>query len=289
MQRATYNVLTYIFNGDEYLRDVPKDDSVEYICVTDNPKLQHKDWKVIVDEDLKGMDPLLASFYVRYHPFKYCTGDVCMRIDGSVKIQESLVSLFEEFDKSSYDVCVMTNSRATTIERELFFWLSLIYKDVKESQKELYKTLGVDITQEGCIQSPLTITRNSDLCNNCDQLCWSFIESLSTEKQTMRPSQVAMTVALHLTEGLKIMFVDESLIQSNVMQWCKHGSDMPRRSLTCLPHSSFFGKPINIHQFNGVYCNNDKFRAKIGKGKYICDIFDLKQFIASKQDMCDSK
>ena len=282
MQRATYNVLTYIFNGDEYLRDVPKDDSIEYVCVTDNPNLQHENWTVIVDEDLKGMDPLLASFYVRYHPFKYCTGDVCMRIDGSIKIQESILSLFEEFDNSGYDVCVMTNSRATTIERELYFWLSILYKDLKESQKELYKTLGVDITQEGCIQSPLTITRNSDKCNYCDKLCWSFIESLSTEKQTMRPSQVAMTVALHLTEGLKIMFVDESLIQSNLMQWCKHGSDLRRRSMMRAQHTSFFGNPIKIHQFNGVRCINDKFWEKTDGRKYSHNIFDIKKLITSK-------
>ena len=34
----------------------------------------------------------------------------------------------------------------------------------------------------------------------------------------MRPSQVAMTVAIQQIKDLKIMFVDESLIQSNIMQ-----------------------------------------------------------------------
>lgn len=289
MPQVNYSVLTYIFNGDEYLRDVPKEDSVEYVCVTDNPKLQHKDWKVIVDEDLAGLDPLYASFYVRYHPFKYCKGNVCIRIDGSIKIKESLLPIFEEFDSSGYDVCVMTNSRATSIEKELFFWMGSPYSEVKKTQRELYKNLGVDTYSQGCIQSPISITRNTDICNFCDRVCWDFIDKLSTKDRTMRPSQVAMTVALHLTEGLKIMFVDESLIQSNVMQWCKHGSEAYRRSMCNVTHDSFFGKPIKTHQFNGVHSINDKFQYATETRKYSFNPVDIKKFLTSRQNMCSNK
>jgi hypothetical protein len=35
-----YSVLTYIFKNGDILRDAPKDDNIEYICVTDNPNLK---------------------------------------------------------------------------------------------------------------------------------------------------------------------------------------------------------------------------------------------------------
>lgn len=252
-----YSILTYIFNNGDILRDAPKDDNIEYICVTDNPNLQSDTWKIIVDEDLKDLNPEYASFYVRYHPFKYCTGDICIRVDGSIQIKESLLLIFEEFDNSGNDICIMTNSRAKTIAGELLYWIGPYYTDVKKNQVELYKELGIDITKEGCIQSPITITRNNNLCNECDALSWKIIESLSTDNCTMRPTQVAMTVAIEHTKGLKIMFVDESLIQSNYLQWCNHNRDSRRKSFFLVKHTKFFDKGIKIHQFNGIHSNND--------------------------------
>lgn len=284
-----YSILTYIFNNDEFIREVPKEDNIEYVCVTDNPNLKSDTWKIIVDEDLKGLDPLYASFYVRHHPWKYCSGEVCIRIDGSIRINKSLLPIFEEFDNSSYDVCVMANSRAKSINEELFHWLNIMYKDVKSKQLELYKSLGINTEDYGVIQSPITITRNTDICNKCDALCWDIIDRLSTDKQTMRPSQVALTVALQLTEGLNIMFVDETLIQSDVMQWCRHNSDIIRKSLYITKHSSFFGKPIKIHNFNGVHCNNDIVWREAAERKSLYDIFNSIKQHTSKQDLCDNK
>lgn len=257
MKRKRYSVLTYIFDKGDVLREVTEDDNVEYICVTDNPDLKSDTWKIIIDDDLVGTNPLLASFYVRYHPFKYCTGDICIRIDGSIQIKESLLPIFDEFDAGGNDICIMTNSRAKSIQEELFYWTGIYYADIKKKQVELYKELEIDINKEGCIQSPISITRNNDICNECDALSWKIIESLSTDKYIMRPSQVAMTVAIAYTKGLKIMFVDESLIQSNFLQWCNHNRDSRRKSFFIVKHKKFFDKDIKIHQFNGVHSNDD--------------------------------
>ena len=272
-----YSVLTYIFNNGDILRDAPKEDNVEYICVTDDYTLKSNTWKIIVDEDLKNINPELASFYVRYHPFKYCTGDVCIRIDGSVQIKNSLLSIFQEFDVSGNDICIMTNSRALTIKQELSWWISSHYKELKQKQIELYKDLNIDINDFGVIQSPLSITRNSDICNQCDDLCYNIIEKLSTKQLTARPTQVIMTVAIKLTTDLKIMFVDENLIQSNIMQWYNHNNYKIRKSRFCVKHDYFFDKPVIIHNFNGVHYNNDLIQGEIKTGKLFSNIFDTKQ------------
>lgn len=244
-----YSVLTYIFDKYELLRDAPKNSYVEYICVTNNPNLQSNTWKIIVDKDLLDKDPLYASFYVRYHPFKYCNSSICVRIDGSIKINKTLHPIIERFNNLDSDICIMTNSRAYTIEQELKYWGFQINN--KEEQKEYYKSLGVNITEEGCIQSPFSITRNNELCNKCDNLCWEMIKKFTIDGKTARPSQVIMTVAISLTKNLKIMFVNEKLIQSKLMQWYHHNSELYiRKSLRILKHSSFFGTPIKIEDFS---------------------------------------
>lgn len=257
--KINYSVLTCIFKDYDILHDAYQDDSIEYICVTDNPNLKSNTWKVIIDEELLDCSPEYASFYVRYHPFKYCSTDICMRMDASIEIKGSLLPIFEEFDSSNKDICVMTNSRAKTIKWELFYWMQPLYKEVKKKQIELYKELGVDIDEEGCIQSPVSITRNNDLCNKCDSKCWNMIKELSTDEYTARPTQVIMTVAIYLTKGLDIMFVDENLIQSNVMQWYHHNDEKYRKSLGIINHTKFFDLPIKIHKFNGVHSITNEF------------------------------
>jgi hypothetical protein len=46
-----------------------------------------------------------------------------------------------------------------------------------------------------------------------------------------------MTAAVQCTEGLNVMFVDESLIQSNYMQWYHHNSERIRKSKNIFKHS----------------------------------------------------
>lgn len=277
-----YSVLTYIFNNKDILREAPKDEDVEYICVTDNCDLKSDTWKIIVDEDLKNINPEIASFYVRYHPFKYCSGDICLRIDGSIQIKRSPLSIFKEFDFSGNDICVMTNSRANTISKELQHWIGPQYKEFKVKQVKLYDSLDINIYEEGCIQSPISITKNIDICNKCDALCYKIIEDLSTNKHAVRPTQVIMTVAIKLTKGLKIMFVDENLIQSDIMQWFQHNSFKIRKSRIRLKHSYFFGNNILIYNFNGVHYNNDLFQKEVKIGKSFSNIFNITKQLSSK-------
>jgi hypothetical protein len=283
-----YSVLTYIFNNGDILREAPKEECIEYICVTDNPKLQSDTWKIVVDAELKDVSPEYASFYVRYHPFKYCTSNICLRVDGSIQIMKSLLSLFEEFDISGKDVCVMTNSRATFIHLELSHW-EFLPKEMLRRQLDLYRDLNVDIYKCGCIQSPISLTRNNKLCNDCDALTWGMIESLSSPTQIARPTQVIMTVALYLTKGLKIMFVDEYLIQSDTMQWCRHNKSIVRRSGIKLEHKEFFGTPIKIYKFKNVHSIINEFWEKTKDRVSLSNILYFIKQHASRQNMSDSR
>lgn len=249
-----YTVLTYIFQNGDILREVPYDENVEYICVTDNPDLKQDNWKIVVDEDLKGLNPVMASFYVRLHPFKYCSGDYCITLDGSVKVNESLLPIFEQFEESGKDICVMTNSRARNILFELWAWIS---KDII-NQKEFYKNLGINVFKDGCLITPFMIVKNNEICKEVDSLCWDLITKINKQYNTYRPSQVAMTAALALTEGVDIMFVDESLIQSNYLQWYDHNdASHKRKTKIMVKHKKFFNIPIELTTFNNVHSQSN--------------------------------
>ena len=90
----------YNFNDYEIMRE-PKevDPECEYIYVTDNPKYQNetKVWKVIVDKDLDKLPSAFDKvFTVRYNPFKYCTTDTVIEIDGSIQIYKKLDQLYND-------------------------------------------------------------------------------------------------------------------------------------------------------------------------------------------------
>ena len=117
-----YSILTFNFGNYEVFREPEAvDENCEYIYVTDNPNLKSNIWKIIVEKRFTENTPYYKSFYVRYHPFEYCSGNICIRIDGSIQIKQSLLDLFNEFDNSNNDICVMTNSRANNIFTELLY------------------------------------------------------------------------------------------------------------------------------------------------------------------------
>lgn len=283
-----YSVLTYIFGDYDILREIPQEEDVEYICVTDNPDLKQEGWKIVVDEDLKGLDPLYASFYVRYHPFKYCKGSICMRIDGSVKINKPLLSLFQEFEKSNKDIMVMTNPRATTLQGEYFFWGTQNKQSI-DFQKQYCKDNNINITKQGNLQSSISITRNNELCNKCDALCWELIDKCSTKECTARPSQAIMTIAVEQTKGLDIMFVDEDLYNSDTFSWHRHGSDRLRFVLWKHKQTSFFDKLIKIYNFNVVYYKPNILRDSLKQRMLHKHFFYFKKQDTTRQNMPDNK
>lgn len=258
-----YSVLTYIFNNGDILREIPIEKGVEYICITDNPELKQDGWRVIVDSDLNGLNPIYASFYVRYHPFKYCKGNICLRIDGTVKIHKPLLPFFKEFEESNKDIMIMVNPRASSLFKEYFHWG--MSRESIAIQKAYCKENNIDIHREGSIQSPISITKNNELCNKCDALCWELINKCSTKEKAARPSQAIMTIAIEQTKGLGIMFVDEYLFRSDTFSWHHHCSEAERFTHIIHENKFFFDKPVEIYKFNAIHYQPQLVQQEIGR------------------------
>lgn len=66
--------------------------------MTDNKNLKSDTWNVIYDESLlKYKNAFERCFTVRYNPFKYISSDVCVTIDGSMKMKGSLDPIINSF------------------------------------------------------------------------------------------------------------------------------------------------------------------------------------------------
>ena len=89
ISNSKFTVLTAIFGNYDIIRE-PETiyPNTNYICITDNPHLKSKTWKIIVDT--KNIDnswsPRKKTYFVRYHPFNYCNSDYCYWIDSAIKI-----------------------------------------------------------------------------------------------------------------------------------------------------------------------------------------------------------
>lgn len=269
-----YSVLTYVFNGYDTLCKVEPDENIEYICVTDNPNIENNGWQIIVDKELLEMNPLMASFYVRYHPFKYCSSDICLRMDGSVKILKSPFSILEEFDSLNKDILVMNCGREATIEKEYRHWL--FQSNTIEAQKQFCKENNIDIKKEGVLQSPISITRNNEICNKCDALCWELLNKFSS-KGKVRPSQVLMTIAIYLTKGISKVFVDERFILSNYFQWYNHNSSAKRYTLRNKVIHKFFDEDIEIYKFKDVHYIDDELWGAAFERESLRSLFHIKK------------
>lgn len=91
------SVLTYIFGENTEILHEPivKDLNTEYICVTDNPKLQSTNWTIVVDKLDSFNDNRLKMAYVKLHPFNYTSGRNVAVIDGTIVQAQSLQSAFD--------------------------------------------------------------------------------------------------------------------------------------------------------------------------------------------------
>lgn len=108
-----YTVLTFLIGDYEKLHEIEYDINqtpyVNYICVTDNPKLTSKTWNVIHDKKLNN-DTLTVwdkVFSIRYGAFKYTNDEICVIVDGSISIVTPLDALIEKFEKEKYDRCLL--------------------------------------------------------------------------------------------------------------------------------------------------------------------------------------
>lgn len=227
-----YSVLTYIIGDYEVLReidfDIKETPHVEYICVTDNPNLKSDTWKIIYDETLinDNLSQWDKVFSIRYNLFKYCSYDICLRLDGSLKILKPLDELIKHFDEGNYDGCFLLHPIRKWVIDELYAWS--LYKNYPPIEamaqiRFMTKVFQYDFNVKGLIQQTISINRRSHLTNNIDRRMLRYLKVFNNH--LCRLDQTMFTAFIMTEHNDKNwMFIDERIMDGRYLQKFEHGS-----------------------------------------------------------------
>lgn len=226
-----YSILTYVIGDYEVLREVKYDIKqtpyVEFICVTDNPELKSDTWKIIYDEDLDNdnMTCWDKVFNVRYNLFKYCTNDICLRIDGSLEIKQPLDELIDEFERGNYDGCLMIHSYRDLVINELLAWF--YYKNYSSIEtigqiNYMCNILHYDFNKKGLIEQTIAINRKSKLTDIIDNEMLKLLRV--SNKHVTRLDQTMFTALITAKYHNKNwLFIDNTIMNGKYLQKYEHG------------------------------------------------------------------
>ena len=230
-----YTVLTYNFGNQEALREVRnKDPEAEYILVTDNYSIISETWKVIYDQTLEGLAPFDKVLYVRYNWFKYGSADICVRVDGSIEIKESLKPLVDIFQEGHYDMCLMPHPFRDCFLDEYNAWIECRGYDKTQAQKciESMSAKGYDFSYKGMFQIGFSIQRRNALNEEMNREVLEYIKELGKDGMMERIDQIPFSFVVNTKYShLKILPVSEQILRSYYMQFYEHNNNVPNMNM----------------------------------------------------------
>lgn len=221
----------YNFNGYEIMRE-PKevDPECEYIYVTDNPKYQNetKVWKVIVDKDLDKLPSAFDKvFTVRYNPFKYCTTDTVIEMDGSIQIYKKLDQLYNDFTASGCELGVIVHPLRFSITKEYEIW-KMCRKYPEEQKQKCLKAMtamGYDFNYKGLYEMTVRIVKKTDRNKMIDEATFELLKKLGGDKIDRLDQPVYSFLLNQEFNDTKVFPMSEQIIHSDYMKWCIHNTN----------------------------------------------------------------
>ena len=226
-----YSVLMYNFNNYEIMREPREiDPECEYIYVTDNPDLQKqtKVWKIVVDKDLENLpSPFDKVFYARYNPFKYCSTDTCIELDGSIQIYKSLNQLYQDFTNSGAEQGLIVHPLRFSIPREYEIWKQFRRYPEEQAEKcmKAMEAMGYDLSYKGLYELTVRIVKNTSKNKLFDESMYKLLKKLGGDKIERLDQTVYSFLMNLLFNDTKVFPMSEQVIHSDYMKWCIHGKE----------------------------------------------------------------
>ena len=245
-----YTVLTYIFGDYERVHEVKeKDPEADYVLVTDNPNLTSKTWRVVRDRLLDGKTVWEKCYEVRFHPFRYCSTEIVVRLDASIGINKSLKPFVDEFERGEYDRCLMIHPFRNTIPEEYQAWIA--GRDYPEEQAKhcllIMHRLGYSTDYKGLFQGCFEIVRRNCVNQLINDLTFDLQRYAARDGHIQRVSQTWLTFVVNymFSRTARVMPVSERILHGDMMTWYIHNSDTPIGEKPMIP-SWMFNKPVAV-------------------------------------------
>ncbi|MBQ0049924.1 MAG: hypothetical protein KBT12_06800 [Bacteroidales bacterium] len=224
-----YTVLTYHIGKYELVHEIEeKDPEAEYVLVTDQQNLQSSTWHVIFDPELEGLSTFNRCYMTRFNIFKYCTTDICLRVDGSIGIKKSLKPIIDYFEDGHYDLCLMPHPQRSTIEEEYKVWVKERGYSQQQAERcmSVLRAKGYDVQCKGLYQGGFMITRRGEIARTIETQTMSLLLELGTKGKIERLDQTVLSAVINKEcAHLKVLPVSSQVLSSYYMQLYLHGSD----------------------------------------------------------------
>lgn len=226
-----YTVLTYIIGHYEVVHEVEeKDPEAEYILVTDRKDLKSSTWQVVCEPDVEGLSTFDRCYAIRFNPFKYCTTDICLRIDASIGLKRSLRPLIDRFEEGRYDLCLMPHPLRTTVVEEYAVWVSERGYSAAQAERcmEALRQMGCDLQCKGLYQGGFMIVRRTPEMLQIKEAVHSMLQSLGTKGKIERLDQTVLSAIINKEgAGFKVLPLSSQILSSYYMQIYLHGTSTP--------------------------------------------------------------
>lgn len=223
-----YTILSFNFGGYDKLREPKKyDPEAEYVFVTDRPA-DSRVWNVRVDARLAAMNPLAASYYVRWHPFEFASTPVVIVMDASIQVNDSLRDVYGEFEASGADFGPMV-SNFDSDEQKIHYWLEEFKRMAPEDGERLRRfiaRIGMP-GQKGSVCNACMLWRDTAEARRYQRHTWRLLMALGRDGMPNRQDEVVSHKALAMDRGrVKVFPMTIQLIHSTYLSYCQHGKDV---------------------------------------------------------------
>lgn len=251
-----YTILTYIFNNYEFVREpCVIDPEAEYLLITDNKALTSKHWKIIYDERLEGLSVFDKCYYVRFHLFNYAKTNICVRLDGSIRIKDSLKPIVDRFQELNADILLMMNPVHNYLLDDYDQWIETrnYPKEAADRARKKIASLGYDKSYKGYYQANFVIERNNELTRGIDSQTYQLLKELGVNGVIDRFDQPiwAFVINHYFADRLKVMAVSVYIVTcSRYLQWYIHNTNIPMVCEGPIKPFYLFNKITSVERFD---------------------------------------
>ena len=256
-------VITFVFNEYDFPRKPYFCDNVEYICITDKPYISNG-WKIIVDQRLCKINPIYASYYVRYHPQEYTDADIIMVIDASLQITNSLQPLFNQFIASDKEIGVTIGGFLTNTEK-IDFW-NRSRRQISKTNYILAETALRDnsiIDILGTTVSTVKLIKNTDNAIKFNEYVWALCLRYGIDGNPNRLDEIFVDIALNgLFCNMSVFTMCVQILYGNPFDYCSHGTNKHGHNYADFNKYMFRNKPVHPVCIGPEYPTSYKYKTE---------------------------
>lgn len=245
-----YSILMYNFNNYEILREpLEIDTDAEYIYVTDNKNLKSDKWKIIYDERLEKMSIFEKCYYVRFHLFDYCTTNVCIYLDGSIQINRSLHTLYNNFVESNSDIGLSINGCFNDLREDYSFWIKHrnYPKSCADKCLHFLNLEKYDFDKKGYLECNIRICKNTKLNKEIDDRTYETLKFLGKPTIERFDQPIYSYIIQKYYNNIKVFCMSRNTVMSSYLTWCWHNTKNPRKAPIKTNKCYLFGKQVKLN------------------------------------------